>query len=84
MILMLIKIFAMHATKKTHQAMMMIQKMRRRSLSECNVVNVRDGITKIVWMTDAIHVSFVMTENIVAIRNYGYIHALKTLFPYSL
>ena len=45
MILMLMKIFAMHATKKTHQAMMRIQKMRRRLLSGCNVVNVSDGIT---------------------------------------
>ena len=42
---MLMKIFAMHATKKTHQAMMRIQKMRRRLLSGCNVVNVSDGIT---------------------------------------
>ena len=45
MILMLMKIFAMHATKKTHQATMRIKKMRRRSLSGCNVANVRDGIT---------------------------------------
>ena len=44
MILMLMKIFAMHATKKTHQAMMRIQKMRR-SLSGCSVVNVIDDIT---------------------------------------
>ena len=44
MILILMKIFAMHAMKKTHQAMVRIQKMKR-SLSGCNVVNVRDGIT---------------------------------------
>ena len=64
---MLMKIFAMHATKKTHQVMMRIQMMRRRSSSGCNVVNVRDGITKTVWMTDTIHVNFVTTENTVAI-----------------
>ena len=45
MILMLMKIFAMPVMKKTHQAMMRIQKMRGRLSSGCNVVNVGDGIT---------------------------------------
>ena len=62
------KIFVIHATK-SHQAMTRIQKMGMKLSKGCNMINVRDSITSIVWMTDAIHVNSVMIENIFTVRN---------------
>ena len=58
----------------------------------CDVVNVRDAISSIVWMRHN-PVNYVMIENIVAIRNHGscpensvYIQYLPvfTVFTYSI
>ena len=88
----MMKIFAIHAKKKTHQEMTRIQKMGTKLSSGCDVVNVRDAISSIVWMRHN-PVNYVMIENIVAIRNHGscpensvYIQYLPvfTVFTYSI